>query len=153
MESTMRTFTAVVEHCPETDLYVGYVPGFPGAHSQGATRDELQHNLQEVIEIQLARQDQQERDIYDTHRLVVARYQLWQLNGRDNFDQSHLMPEFHHVDTGEYRSCDEVDSAARMYVMEGNRVSALSQVDYLRSRGYADPGFIRFCEQNDLCGG
>jgi len=28
---------------------VGYVPGFPGAHSQGATLEELHANLQEVI--------------------------------------------------------------------------------------------------------
>ncbi|HQN26050.1 MAG: type II toxin-antitoxin system HicB family antitoxin [Alphaproteobacteria bacterium] len=49
----MRTFTAVVERCPDTHLYVGYVPGFPGAHSQGATLDELNHNLKEVIEMLL----------------------------------------------------------------------------------------------------
>ncbi len=45
----MRVFTAVIEKCPETGLYVGYVPGFPGAHSQGETRDELHENLKEVI--------------------------------------------------------------------------------------------------------
>jgi predicted RNase H-like HicB family nuclease len=31
----MKTFTAVIEKCPETGLFFGYVPGFPGAHSQG----------------------------------------------------------------------------------------------------------------------
>lgn len=45
----MRAFTAVIEHCPETGLYVDYVPGLPGAHSQGATLDELNANLREVI--------------------------------------------------------------------------------------------------------
>ena len=45
----MRTFTAVVERDADTGLYVGYVPGWPGAHSQGATEDELRQNLQEVI--------------------------------------------------------------------------------------------------------
>lgn len=45
----MRAYTAVVEHCPDTDLYVGYVPGFPGAHSQGETLEELNDNLKEVI--------------------------------------------------------------------------------------------------------
>ncbi len=45
----MKTYTAVVERCPETGLYVGYVPGFPGAHSQGETLDELNANLREVI--------------------------------------------------------------------------------------------------------
>lgn len=46
-----RTFTAYVEFDPDTKLYVGTVPGLPGAHSQGATLDELQKNLREVIEL------------------------------------------------------------------------------------------------------
>ena len=45
----MRAYTAVIERCPDTGLFVGYVPGFPGAHSQGETLDELQQNLAEVI--------------------------------------------------------------------------------------------------------
>ena len=45
----MRTFTAVVERDPDTGLFVGYVPGFAGAHSQGATLDELNTNLKEVV--------------------------------------------------------------------------------------------------------
>lgn len=45
----MRTYTAIVEKCPDTGLYVGHVPGFPGAHSQAASLDELNLNLQEVI--------------------------------------------------------------------------------------------------------
>jgi predicted RNase H-like HicB family nuclease len=49
----MRTFTAVVERDPETGLFVGYVPGWPGAHSQGATLDELRENLREVISMLL----------------------------------------------------------------------------------------------------
>ncbi|MBW4447360.1 MAG: type II toxin-antitoxin system HicB family antitoxin [Spirirestis rafaelensis WJT71-NPBG6] len=49
----MKTFTAIVERDPDTKLYVGYVPGFPGAHSQGEALDELQDNLREVIEMLL----------------------------------------------------------------------------------------------------
>ena len=45
----MHAYTAAIEHCPDTQLYVGYVPGFAGAHSQGATLDELHANLREVI--------------------------------------------------------------------------------------------------------
>lgn len=52
-EMRVRTFTAVVERDPETGLFVGYVPGFPGAHSQGDTLDELNRNLREVIEMLL----------------------------------------------------------------------------------------------------
>ena len=45
----MRNYTAVIERDADTGLYVGYVPGWPGAHSQGATEDELRRNLEEVI--------------------------------------------------------------------------------------------------------
>ena len=45
----MQTCTAVVERCRDTGLYVGYVPGFPGAHSQGETLDELNANLSEAV--------------------------------------------------------------------------------------------------------
>lgn len=49
----MRNYSAVIERCPQTKLFVGFVPGFPGAHSQGETMDELNHNLQEVISMLL----------------------------------------------------------------------------------------------------
>jgi predicted RNase H-like HicB family nuclease len=49
----MRTFTAVIERCPDTGLFVGYVPGFPGAHSQGESLDELSENLVEVLSMLL----------------------------------------------------------------------------------------------------
>jgi predicted RNase H-like HicB family nuclease len=45
----MKHYTAVVERDSDTGLYVGYVPGFPGAHSQGETLDELNRNLREVV--------------------------------------------------------------------------------------------------------
>jgi predicted RNase H-like HicB family nuclease len=46
----MHQYTAVIERCPDTKLYGGYIPGFPGAHSQGETLEELNVNLKEVIE-------------------------------------------------------------------------------------------------------
>ena len=45
----MSSYIAVVERCAETGLYVGHVPGFPGAHSQAGGLDALQANLQEVV--------------------------------------------------------------------------------------------------------
>ena len=49
----MKLYTAVIEKCSDTGMYVGFVPGFPGAHSQAKTLDELQKNLQEVLEMLL----------------------------------------------------------------------------------------------------
>jgi predicted RNase H-like HicB family nuclease len=48
---TMKTFSAYVEWDPEIKLYVGIVPGVPGAHTQAPTLDELQKNLKEVLEL------------------------------------------------------------------------------------------------------
>ena len=50
---TLRTFNFVVERDPQTGLLVGYVPRWPGAHTQGSDLDELQQNLREVIEMLL----------------------------------------------------------------------------------------------------
>jgi predicted RNase H-like HicB family nuclease len=49
----VKTYSAVIERDPDTGLFVGFVPGFPGAHSQGATLDELNANLREVISMLL----------------------------------------------------------------------------------------------------
>lgn len=68
----MRTFTAVVERDPETKLFVGYIPGFAGAHSQGATRDELQANLREVVAMLLEEGEPQlEAEFVGTQEISV----------------------------------------------------------------------------------
>lgn len=70
----MRTFTAVVERDSDTNVYVGYVPGFPGAHSQGNSLDELQTNLREVVEMLLEDGDppQLEAEFIGTQTILVA---------------------------------------------------------------------------------
>lgn len=45
----MKTYDVVIEKDSDTGLLIGYVPGWPGAHTQGADVDELQQNLQEVL--------------------------------------------------------------------------------------------------------
>jgi predicted RNase H-like HicB family nuclease len=50
----MQTFAVIVERDRDTGFYVGYVPNFPGAHSQGESIEELHENLLEVIELLLA---------------------------------------------------------------------------------------------------
>ena len=47
----MSTVTAYVEWDPESKLFVGIVPGIRGAHTQGATLDELRVNLKEVLQL------------------------------------------------------------------------------------------------------
>jgi predicted RNase H-like HicB family nuclease len=68
----MKTFTAIIEKDSDTNLYVGYIPGFPGAHSQGETLDELQENLREVIEMLLENYDLViETEFIGTQQIVI----------------------------------------------------------------------------------
>jgi predicted RNase H-like HicB family nuclease len=69
----MKVFTAVVERCPDTGLYIGFVPGFPGAHSQGDSIEELQSNLREVIEMLLEDGEPKfESEFIETQNITVA---------------------------------------------------------------------------------
>lgn len=68
----MKTFTAIVERDLDTNLYVGYVPGLKGAHSQGETLDELTKNLREVVEMLLEDENQTfETEFVGTQQIVV----------------------------------------------------------------------------------
>jgi len=69
----MRAFTAVIERCSDTGLFVAYVPGFPGAHSQGETLDEVHQNLAEVISMLVEDGDPElESEFIGTQKVQVA---------------------------------------------------------------------------------
>jgi predicted RNase H-like HicB family nuclease len=69
----MRSFTAIVERDRQTGLYVGFVPGLNGAHSQGATLDELRDNLREVLEMLLEDEEAiSETDFIGTQQIMVG---------------------------------------------------------------------------------
>lgn len=69
----MNVYSAVIERDPQTGLFVGFVPGFRGAHSQGATLDELNKNLQEVIAMLLEDGDPQlESEFVGIQNVAVA---------------------------------------------------------------------------------
>ena len=53
----MHKIVGYIERDPETGLYVGIVPGIPGAHTQAETLDELQANLKEVVELCIEEMD------------------------------------------------------------------------------------------------
>ena len=68
-----RKFTAVVERDTETGLYVGYVPGFPGAQTQAESLDELRDNLREVLEMLLEDGEPRfETEFIGTQEVVIA---------------------------------------------------------------------------------
>jgi tetratricopeptide (TPR) repeat protein len=131
--------------------YIEFMLASADIEFQAGNVESANQYLQLAIRLQLERADPNEKDIFEAHRLVRAKYQLWQLNGVDDIDHFMIMPELKQASSNSFRSCMEADTAARIYVIEGDRASAATQVQYLQSRGYADPGFVRFCEQSDLC--
>jgi predicted RNase H-like HicB family nuclease len=69
----MKSFTAIIEKCQETGLYVGFIPGFPGAHSQVESLDELHQNLTEVVEMLLEDKEPQfESEFVGTQTILIA---------------------------------------------------------------------------------
>ena len=69
----MHSYTAIVERCPQTGLYVGHVPGFPGAHSQGETLEELNDNLKVVVAMLIDDgEPAMESEFIGTQTVVVA---------------------------------------------------------------------------------
>ncbi len=58
----MSKIIGYIEKDPETGLYVGFVPGIPGAHTQAETLDELQKNLKEVVELCLEEMDAESKN-------------------------------------------------------------------------------------------
>jgi len=60
----MTLYTAVIEKDPDTGLLVGFIPGFPGAHSQGETVEELVENLREVTAMLLEDGEPKEGWVY-----------------------------------------------------------------------------------------
>ena len=53
-------YTAYIEKDPESELYIGTVPGLPGAHTCAASIDELHIMLREVISLCLEEMSNEE---------------------------------------------------------------------------------------------
>jgi len=69
----VKTFTAIIERDRDTGVYVGYVPEFPGAHTQGDTIDELRENLVEVLSMLLEDEvPNADIEFIGTQQIVVA---------------------------------------------------------------------------------
>ncbi|MGH8557353.1 MAG: type II toxin-antitoxin system RelE/ParE family toxin [Methylococcales bacterium] len=87
----MRVYSAVIERCPQTGLFVGFVPGFSGAHSQGETLDELNRNLREVITM-LLEDGEPQRVARFVNFETVSRRKLEQLNQAGHVDDLRVPP-------------------------------------------------------------
>ena len=131
--------------------YIDFLLVYADVESQSGNVEQANRYLEAVIQLQTDSSDTQRKDIFDTQKLILARYQWWQVNGQDNFDGFPPIPEFAKISGGEFRSCTQAEFAARLYIIDGDRYSAAQEIAYLRRSGYADPNFMRFCNKNNLC--
>jgi len=75
MNKTFKTYTAIIEKCPDTGLYIGYIPGIKGAHTQAETLEELKNNLVEVLSlISENRELQFESEFIGTQNITVPQH-------------------------------------------------------------------------------
>jgi tetratricopeptide (TPR) repeat protein len=113
--------------------------------------ESAQRDLEMILRLQGADSSSWPADFFAAQRLARLKYQWWQINGLNDFDRFPAAPGLSENDGRGLRSCIEADAAARIHVIDGNREAAAKDIEYLRSRGYAEPGFMRFCRENGLC--
>ncbi len=85
------------------------------------------------------------------YRLARALFNYWQLNELRPSPEWQALVEDYSLKEPSVRSCDMADLAARQALMRGGMDKARSYTDYLFSKGYKEPGFIRFCSAYGLC--
>jgi len=131
--------------------YVDFLLSYADIEAHLGNLESAQDFLQKTIQIQARNKEVKQGDIDDIHRIVMTRYQWWELNPMETFEAFPSLPDDRQNLTDEFRSCMEADSAARIFVIANNISRATLEVKYLQSRGYAEPKFIRFCQNHDLC--
>ena len=107
-----------------------------------------------LLNVRQLQMDGTSPDAYDKpvlKQLYRARYEWWAQNGQLGLEQFAAPPVAKSESGHRSGSCEDADIAARNSVMSGDKNSALGEVDYLQSKGYADPSFLRFCKSQQLC--
>jgi tetratricopeptide (TPR) repeat protein len=139
------------DNIPEIE-YLEFLLAYADAELKQGNVAGAKNHLLSAIELQLQDHEAWDLDIYDRQQMIQTRYLWWQMEGEKSLKS---LPEIQLPDqnvSGDFRSCTEADSAARLFVIEGQPERAAKEVKYLTDRGYADPSFIRFCRQHALCG-
>jgi len=107
--------------------------------------------LLNVRQLQMDGKNPEAYDKSELKQLYRVRYEWWAQNGQQGLEQFAAPPVAGNASGHRSSSCENADIAARISVMSGDRNSALGEVAYLQSKGYADPAFLRFCKKQELC--
>lgn len=143
-ESWQKDKEAITNH-------ISFLIAYADVENRLSNKEAARIHLKRAIKLQRELSAGRTLDRRDQRRLLIARFIWWEIHGEDTWDEMPLILGTKPIPAGQTQSCTEVDIAARMYVMEGDVSSAIEQVEYLRARKYADPGFVRFCKNYGLC--
>lgn len=130
--------------------YIDFLLAYADAEIQLGDKASARRQLRAIVELQNNVTTPDDQGLYDLERLVKTRYQLWRLNDTEDSRDLPALPAAPPPADG-YQSCSDADSLARVYVMEKQPEKAANEVEYLQSKGYAEPEFMRFCRQYKLC--
>jgi hypothetical protein len=107
--------------------------------------------LQDATDILLQALDESPGLAIAKTQLALAVYDRWKLNGDlpDNQVAGQL-PAVRDFEMHQ-RSCQDINMAARLAAVRGDQAALESYTSYLLSKGYFEPGFIRFCRSRGVC--
>jgi len=131
--------------------FIDYLIVFADIEFRSGHAETANAYLKQALELQRDRATQQQPDGFDKVQLQKMRYQWWDGNGQAGLADFAIPGGIGQHAAGEFRSCIESDFEARMFMLEGDRETAASLVQYLKGQGYSDPGFNRFCVKYKLC--
>lgn len=83
--------------------------------------------------------------------MQLATFEFWtQRNGMLPPDGS-LLPYSRVRNPDLYKGCEDAAIAARLNIIEGDKAAASVYTEYLREKGFNEPGFVRFCRVHEIC--
>jgi len=87
--------------------------------------------------------------------IVVARFLHWHYDGPHENGRTTVaaIPDVTLDEDRAYISCSERGALVLQALLRGDGAKARRHTDYLLSRGYYEPGFVRICRHYDLCHG
>lgn len=138
---------------PELTEYIDLLVLFAEIESRIGNTVMANSYLQEALQLQYQKATPEQWDRFDTIRLQKMRYQWWVDNDQSGLAAFAIPAQSSQLTGGDFQSCVESDYEARMSLLDGDGEKAAVLVTRLLGRGYADPGFKRFCAEYELCDG
>jgi len=138
---------------PALTRYIDFLILFAEIESRTGSTAASNNYLHEALQLLYKKAPPEEWDKFDRVRLQKMRYQWWASNDQDGLAAFSIPDQSDQTMSSHFQSCTESDYQARMSLLDGDRGNAVELVTFLLGKGYADPGFKKFCTAYELCSG